>query len=47
MAKSRPRFMDLRASDTFIKWMSKLNTYMYRRSGRSFGSDFQGIPVAT
>ncbi|MGZ5364122.1 MAG: nitroreductase family deazaflavin-dependent oxidoreductase, partial [Mycobacterium sp.] len=47
MANSRPRFMDTKASDLFIKWMSKINTSMYRRSGgEGFGSDFQGIPVA-
>ena len=47
MAKARPRFMDTKASDTFIKWMSKVNTYFYKRSGgEGFGSDFQGIPVA-
>jgi deazaflavin-dependent oxidoreductase (nitroreductase family) len=47
MAKSRPRFMDTKSADFFIKWMSKINTYMYRRSGgEGFGSNFQGIPVA-
>ncbi|MGV0777016.1 nitroreductase family deazaflavin-dependent oxidoreductase [Mycolicibacterium elephantis] len=47
MAKSRPRFMDTKPADFFIKWMSRVNTYMYRRSdGEGFGSDFQGIPVA-
>ena len=47
MPKSRPRFMDTPAADLFIKWMSKLNTFMYRRSGgEGFGSNFQGIPVA-
>src|SRR3712207_1517713 len=47
MPKSRPRFMDTPAADFFIKWMSRLNTYLYRRSdGEGFGSDFQGIPVA-
>ena len=47
MPKSRPRFMDTPAADLFIKWMSELNTVMYRRSdGEGFGSNFQGIPVA-
>lgn len=47
MPKSRPRFVDTKASDLFIKWMSKINTFMYRRSdGEGFGSNFQGIPVA-
>ena len=46
MAKSRPRFMDTKSADFLIKWMSKINTYMYRRSGgEGFGSNFQGIPV--
>lgn len=39
MAKSRPRFMDTKPADFFIKWMSRVNTYMYRRSdGEGFGS---------
>jgi deazaflavin-dependent oxidoreductase (nitroreductase family) len=47
MAKTRPRFMDTKAADFFIKWMSRINTFFYRRSGGTgFGSDFQGIPVA-
>src|SRR5258707_6406543 len=47
MPNSRPRFMDTKPADFFIKWMSKLNTFMYRRSdGEGFGSNFQGIPVA-
>ena len=47
MAKSRPRFMETKSADFFIKWMSKINTFLYRRSdGEGFGSNFQGIPVA-
>jgi len=47
MATSRPRFMDTKAADFFIKWMSKIHTFMYRRSdGDGFGGNFQGIPVA-
>ena len=47
MAKSRPRFVDTKPSDFFIKWTSKINTFMYRRSdGEGFGSNVQGIPVA-
>ena len=30
---SRPRFMDTAFADVFIKWMSKINTFLYRRSG--------------
>ena len=47
MPKSRPRFMDTKYSDVFIKWMSKINTFMYRRGGgEGLGSKFQGIAVA-
>jgi deazaflavin-dependent oxidoreductase (nitroreductase family) len=47
MPKSRPRFMDTKASDVFIKWMSKLNTWAYRRNnGEGLGGTFQNIPVA-
>jgi hypothetical protein len=38
MPKSRPHLMDTKAADIFFKWMSKINTYMYRRSdGEGFG----------
>src|SRR5881397_3922723 len=44
---SRPRFIATQAAASFIALMSKINTYMYRRSdGEGFGSNFQGIPVA-
>jgi F420H(2)-dependent quinone reductase len=47
MANSRPKYMDTAYADFFIKWMSRINTFFYRRSnGSGFGSDFQGIPVA-
>jgi F420H(2)-dependent quinone reductase len=47
MPKSRPRFMDTKYSDIFIMWMSKLNTWAYRRTdGEGLGGNFQGIPVA-
>ena len=47
MAKSRPSFLDTRYADLFFKWMSRINTFFYRRSGgEGFGSKFQGIPVA-
>ena len=47
MRKSRPRFIDTKPADFFIKWTSKINAYMYRRSdGEGFGSNIQGIPVA-
>ena len=39
--------MDTKPADFFIKWMSKINTYMYRRSdGEGFGGNIGGIPVA-
>jgi deazaflavin-dependent oxidoreductase (nitroreductase family) len=47
MAKSRPKFIDAPYADFFIKLVSRLNTFMYRRSGgEGFGSNPQGIPVA-
>src|ERR1700744_1138405 len=45
--KSRPRYMDAPFADLFMKWMSRLNTFMYRRGGgEGLGSTFQNIPVA-
>ena len=45
--KARPRYMDLVFADTFIKWMSRINTFFYRRGGgEGLGSTFQKIPVA-
>jgi F420H(2)-dependent quinone reductase len=45
--KSQPRFMNSRYSDIFFKWMSRINTFMYRRSnGEGLGGTFQSIPVA-
>ena len=47
MPKSPPPFLNSRYSDILIKWMSRINTFFYRRSsGEGFGSNFQGIPVA-
>ena len=47
MPKSRPRFVDTKYGDFLIKWMSKINTLVYRRSGgEGLGSTFQNIPVA-
>jgi hypothetical protein len=44
--KSRPRYMDTPFADFFIKWASRINTFMYRRSGgEGLGSTFQNIPV--
>jgi F420H(2)-dependent quinone reductase len=45
--KSRPRYLDLPLTDVFIKWMSRINTFFYRRGGgEGLGSTFQNIPVA-
>ena len=47
MPKSPPRFLNSPFTDFFIKWMSRLNTFMYRRGGgEGLGSTFQNIPVA-
>jgi len=44
---SRPKYMDTAYGDFIIKWMSRLNTFMYRRNkGEGLGGNFQGIPVA-
>ena len=45
--KSPPRYLNSPLTDVFIKWMSRINTYFYRRgSGEGLGSTFQKIPVA-
>jgi hypothetical protein len=31
--KSRPRYMNSAFADVFIKWMSRINTFFYRRGG--------------
>ena len=47
MPKSPPRFHDTPYVDFLIKWMSRLNTLMYRRNGgEGIGCTFQNIPVA-
>jgi deazaflavin-dependent oxidoreductase (nitroreductase family) len=39
--------MDTKPADFFIKWMSKINTFMYRRNNaQGLGGTFQNIPVA-
>ncbi len=46
-AKPRPRYLNSPFIDFFFKWMSRLNTFMYRRSGgEGLGGTFQKIPVA-
>lgn len=45
--KSSPRFLNSPFADFFIKWMSRLNTWLYRRNGgEGVGGTFQNIPVA-
>jgi F420H(2)-dependent quinone reductase len=47
MANSRPKYMDTAFGDFAIKWMSRINTFFYRRNdGSGLGGNFQGIPVA-
>lgn len=47
MPKSAPRFLNSPLTDFFIKWMSRVNTFMYRRGGgEGLGGTFQNIPVA-
>jgi deazaflavin-dependent oxidoreductase (nitroreductase family) len=47
MPKSPPRFLNSPITDFFMKWMSRVNTFMYRRGGgEGLGGTFQKIPVA-
>jgi F420H(2)-dependent quinone reductase len=47
MPKSPPPFINSRYSDVFFKWMSRINTFFYRRNnGQGPGGTFQNIPVA-
>jgi deazaflavin-dependent oxidoreductase (nitroreductase family) len=47
MANSRPKYMDTAFGDFAVKWMSRINTFMYKRNkGEGLGGNFQGIPVA-
>ena len=43
MPKSPPRFTN---SDFFVKWMSRVNTWIYRRSNGKLGGTVQKAPVA-
>jgi F420H(2)-dependent quinone reductase len=46
-SKSAPRFLNSPFTDFFIKWMSRVNTFMYRRGGgEGLGGTFQKRPVA-
>jgi deazaflavin-dependent oxidoreductase (nitroreductase family) len=46
MPKPPPRHLNKRYTDFIIKWMSRANAFMYRRSGGRLGGEFQKIPVA-
>lgn len=47
MPKPPPRYLNSSYADVLIKWVSRLNTWMYRRNGgEGLGSTFQNIPVA-
>jgi deazaflavin-dependent oxidoreductase (nitroreductase family) len=47
MPNRPPRYLNSPYADVFIKWMSRLNTWMYRRNnGTGLGGTFQNIPVA-
>jgi len=46
MPKSPPPFLNTPYTDFFIKWASRLNTWMYRRNGgQGIGGTLQNIPV--
>ena len=47
MPKSPPPFLNSRYFDFFLKWTSRLNTWMYRRNNcKGLGGTVQNIPVA-
>jgi F420H(2)-dependent quinone reductase len=47
MPKSPPRFLNSRYMGVFLKWTSRVNTYLYRRNnGEGLGGTVQHIPVA-
>jgi deazaflavin-dependent oxidoreductase (nitroreductase family) len=46
MPKPPPRFLNSPLNERFIKWVSRVNTFLYRRSGGGLGGTVQKIPVA-
>ena len=47
MPKPPPRYLNKPYADVMLKWVSRINTFMYRRGGGDgLGSTFQNIPVA-
>jgi F420H(2)-dependent quinone reductase len=46
-SKSPPRFLNSPFTDLFLKWMARINTWMYRRNaGEGLGGTMQNSPVA-
>jgi F420H(2)-dependent quinone reductase len=46
-SKSPPPFLNSPFIDVFLKWMGRVHTFLYRRSGgEGLGGTFQKIPVA-
>jgi deazaflavin-dependent oxidoreductase (nitroreductase family) len=47
MAKQPPRYVNWPYLDVFAKWVKRINTWLYRRSGgEGLGGTLQGIPIA-
>ena len=47
MAGSRPKYVDTAFGDFAVKWVSRVNTFFYRRGkGRGLGTTVGGISVA-
>src|ERR1700721_1351569 len=46
-SKSPPRFLNSPFTDLFLKWMARINSWMYRRNGgEGLGGTMQNSPVA-
>jgi deazaflavin-dependent oxidoreductase (nitroreductase family) len=46
-SKSPPRFLNSTFADFFLKWMARVNTWMYRRNGgEGLGGTMQNNPIA-
>jgi deazaflavin-dependent oxidoreductase (nitroreductase family) len=47
MANSRPKYLDTAYGEVMVKWISRVNAFMYERNkGEGLGSTFQNRPVA-
>lgn len=45
--KSPPRYLNSPFADVFIKWMARINTWIYRRNGgEGLGGTMQNNPIA-